>query len=420
MKIKETKFSGMKVFFIPTTKFKGITVSVRLNRKNFEKEIEKRSLLPFLLHSGSEKYPLRKLLARHLKEINATDFFINSSRIGLINSINISLTLPHHDFIKLNDIYENCFAALNQFIFHPNVSDNKFSDEILNENKRLLIEKIEATYNNKTKYSMQRLYEIMYQGEIPFLTKESIEKIKNITGEGMYDYWQDVIKNDSVEVYVIGDVLETEFIKLIKKYLPFKNNLKELEGIYKNKKKIEKVKEISETQNVSQAKLNIGYRSNVNIDDEEFFAMNVFNAIFGGIPNSVLFTNIREKKSYCYSIYSKYDALVGNLIVHTGIDPDKKDKVIEVVDEELEKIINGDFSSELLEQAKLAIINSLKSSLDTYQGPINYYFRWSVAHKFINPDEYIKKINDVTFENVRGVAKKLIKDSVFFLTGGES
>ena len=77
-------------------------------------------------------------------------------------------------------------------------------------------------------------------------------------------------KNDSVEVYVIGDVLETEFIKLIKKYLPFKNNLKELEGIYKNKKKIEKVKEISETQNVSQAKLNIGYRSNVNIDDEEF------------------------------------------------------------------------------------------------------------------------------------------------------
>lgn len=86
----------------------------------------------------------------------------------------------------------------------------------------------------------------------------------------MYDYWQDVIKNDSVEVYVIGDVLETEFIKLIKKYLPFKNNLKELEGIYKNKKKIEKVKEISETQNVSQAKLNIGYRSNVNIDDEEF------------------------------------------------------------------------------------------------------------------------------------------------------
>lgn len=54
MKIKETKFSGMKVFFIPTTKFKGITVSVRLNRKNFEKEIEKRSLLPFLLHSGSE------------------------------------------------------------------------------------------------------------------------------------------------------------------------------------------------------------------------------------------------------------------------------------------------------------------------------------------------------------------------------
>ena len=67
-----------------------------------------------------------------------------------------------------------------------------------------------------------------------------------------------------------------------------------------------------------------------------------------------------------------------------------KDKVIEVVDEELEKIINGDFSSELLEQAKLAIINSLKSSLDTYQGPINYYFRWSVAHKFINQMSILK------------------------------
>ena len=64
--------------------------------------------------------------------------------------------------------------------------------------------------------------------------------------------------------------------------------------------KIEDEKEIIEKLDVKQGKLNIGFRTNIFYGDSEYFALQLFNGLFGGFSHSKLFINVREKASLAY------------------------------------------------------------------------------------------------------------------------
>ena len=66
----------------------------------------------------------------------------------------------------------------------------------------------------------------------------------------------------------------------------------------KERKTIHKVNEVVEVKDVSQAKLNIGYRTNTTGNDDDYYALMLMNAILGLYPNSLLFRNVREEQVY--------------------------------------------------------------------------------------------------------------------------
>ena len=52
------------------------------------------------------------------------------------------------------------------------------------------------------------------------------------------------------------------------------------------------------------------------------------NALFGGTPLSLLFTNVREKASLAYYASSNIDAFRGAVMVQTGIESHQKERVL--------------------------------------------------------------------------------------------
>lgn len=48
-------------------------------------------------------------------------------------------------------------------------------------------------------------------------------------------------------------------------------------------------------QELKQSKLHIGYRTFITYKDEDYFALQLFNGLFGGFSHSKLFVNVREK-----------------------------------------------------------------------------------------------------------------------------
>lgn len=106
----------------------------------------------------------------------------------------------------------------------------------------------------------------------------------------------------------------------------------------------------------------MGYQFTCQYGDKDYFALIVFNAMFGEFAHSVLFTEIREKEGLAYSISSQLNVFTGLLEVYAGIEKDNRNQAIRGISRELNNIKLGRFSSSLLNQTKKIIrMNALLS-----------------------------------------------------------
>ena len=77
------------------------------------------------------------------------------------------------------------------------------------------------------------------------------------------------------------------------------------------------VREKIEPRQSSQSILQLGYQFQCQYGDKDYFALIVFNAMFGEFAHSALFTTLREKEGLAYSISSQFDIFTGLLEVLT-------------------------------------------------------------------------------------------------------
>ena len=85
-------------------------------------------------------------------------------------------------------------------------------------------------------------------------------------------------------------------------------------------RKVKKVKDRCEKQDVAQCKLVMGFRTDAAQRDPEVMAARVAIALFGATPQSKLFLNVREKLSLCYYCAAKYDRIKGIMLVQSGVE----------------------------------------------------------------------------------------------------
>ena len=163
---------------------------------------------------------------------------------------------------------------------------------------------------------------------------------------------------------MVGDVKEAEVKSLANELLTFENRTaKKRESIEVQKK--DQVQEIKEEQDVKQGKLNIGYRTNIVYGDPDYFALQLFNGIFGGFSHSKLFINVREKASLAYYVSSRLESHKGLMMVMSGIDLKNYDQAVGIIRDQLEAMKKGDFSDQELVQTKAVIRNQILETIDT-------------------------------------------------------
>jgi predicted Zn-dependent peptidase len=136
---------------------------------------------------------------------------------------------------------------------------------------------------------------------------------------------------------------------------------------------------------------------------ESRFALAVLNTILGGNMSSRLFQAIREKRGLAYSVYSFLSSFTdtGLLGICVGTDPQKVNKVLEVISNEIEKIGNGEISEEELRMAKEHLAGGIllgAENLDVRMMRLakNEY----IFGRYIEYDEVIERLERVTIDEV--------------------
>ena len=134
----------------------------------------------------------------------------------------------------------------------------------------------------------------------------------------------------------------------------------------------------------------------------------------------MLFQNIREKHSLCYSIFTNLISFDGAMILSTGIEHTNIEKTLQLIDEQLEKCRNGEYDDELIVTTKRMLINGLKAGMDSMNGVLSYTYNNCLLNREYSIDENIEQIKKVSREDLNSVFEKMKKLNTFVLTGVDS
>lgn len=421
-----TKKQGFNLHIIPSEKFKTINFVVKFKAPLSRETISKRALLPYVLRQGTKNYPTEQKLQLKLDNLYGAVLSMDGSKKGNNHIISIRLEIANDKFIQNeSSLVDEAITLLREIIFTPNANDNKFNEAIFNRERNILIQKINALIDDKMRYANTRLIDEMCKDEIYGLRVHGYEQdLESLTAESLYTYYQTLLLEDEIELYVLGDI-EPSTIEENIVSLPFKNNTKNTPHtkIKQEKKiKIEKPQTIIEKQDVQQANLQFGYRTNCTFRDEQYFALQVFNGLFGGFPNSKLFINVREKNSLAYYAASRVESHKGLLLVLSGIDIKDYKQAREIIELQMTAMKNGDFTENEINETKELIINQLLETLDNPQGIIELLYQQVAANTTLSPEELIEGIKQVTKEDILQVAYQIEEDTVYLLTneGGQT
>lgn len=406
-----------KLHLIKTDKFKSITVKVSFHRVIKKNEITIRNILSDMFMQSSKKYNSKRELTIKAQDLYAAGLRTTNSRLG--NYINTDFYLT-----VLNDKYteDGNFASslefLSEIMFNPDVENGKFNEEKLDIVKSTCRSALNSIKEDASNYSLIRMAEAFGEGEpISYRMMGYLEDLDNITGTSLYEFYLDMIKNDFVDIFVIGDISIKETTDLIKKYFKF-DILKKLKMPFMVEEKKPRRSKLVFNEEIdnTQSKLAIGCRINGLSEYERNYPLTLFNVIFGGCSDSKLFKEVREDNSLCYTIYSITNKLDNVLLIRAGIDKENYKKTVSLIEKNLKDMCNGKFDETDILMAKEYYNTALEEIEDSQSKIINNY----LMMELINTDDIDvkrEKMSKVTKSEIVKVAKKVTIDTIFCLEG---
>ncbi len=409
--------NGISLHTVPTSKFKTNTIVLKLLAPLNEKDVTYRAILPYVLQRGTKNFPTSTQLRQHLDELYGATLHVDLSKKGENHIISFRMEVANEKFLSdSSPLLEKALQLLADILLNPLIENNAFQEEIVLQEKRTLKQRIQSVYDDKMRYSNLRLVQEMCKNEPYALhVNGELKHIEGITSQSLFEYYQNILQQDQIDLYVVGDINQEEVEGYVKTHFSLNNNAQRLANSNEKREIVEN--EVIEEQDVKQGKLNIGYRTNSTYRDEDYYALQVFNGIFGGFSHSKLFVNVREKASLAYYAASRVESHKGLLMVMSGVEVQNYEKAVSIIKEQMIAMKNGDFTEEEFEQTKAVIQNQLLETIDTAYGIVEIVYHNVIASMNRSFEDYLEGIEKVTKEEVVKVANKIELDTIYFLKG---
>lgn len=417
----EEKVGGLNLHMVPTTKYKTNTIVLKMKAPLTQDNVTQRALLPYVLQSGTEKLSSTMQIRTFLDECYGATLHVDLSKKGEYQIITFAIDIANEKFLSdQTPLLEKAISLLGDVLLSPVKENGVFKIDIVEKEKRSLSQRIQAVNDDKMRYANLRLIQEMCKDEPYHLhVNGELEDVEGITAESLYKYYKSAVENDEIDLYVVGDIQTNEVTSLVKQFFQITDRPKLARGLENVDVEVKEVKKVFDEEDVKQGKLNIGYRTYTTYQDKDYYALQVFNGVFGGFSHSKLFINVREKASLAYYAASRYESHKGLLLIMSGIEFENYEQAVKIITEQMQAMKQGEFSEEELEQTKAVILNQLLETLDTSRGLIEILYQEVVAN-FSRPfTDWFEGIKGVSKEEVISVSEKLKLDTVYFLKGKE-
>lgn len=416
-KEKEIK-KGIKLHEIQTDKFKTNLIAVFLTLPITKENVTKDALISAVLRRGSKNMQTLAQISKDMEEMYGASFDCGIDKTGDNHVLKFYIETINDNYIPQKDanMLKTAVEKLIEIIFNPLLENGEFKQEYVNQEKENIKRIINGKADNKARYAFDRCLEEMYQDKPYGLYKYGyIEDLDGITAKSLYEYYNKMISECKIDIFVSGNI--DEVTEIVTK----NENIEKLQErnpqyiVNKIEKKEEvQEKEIIEEMDVTQGKIVIGL--DLQLDNEnQMYDVVVYNAILGGTANSKMFQEVREKASLAYTAGSNYIRYKSNIFIKCGIEIKNYPKAMEIIKKQLEDMKNGVFTDEDMKNAKKGIISVIKSIDDEQDTQITYLFGHELTNITTTEEEYMEKIEKVTKEDIIKIAKSITINTIYFL-----
>lgn len=416
MDYESINMGAYNLHVIKTTKFKTVTVEVNFREKLDRELITMRNLLKAVLLNSNKTFPNERNLIKETENLYDLKLVSSNTRIGNYSNLSFKIRFINEKYTE-KSMNEYSIAFLMDVIFNPNIENNKFIDDVLNNCKKKLEKNIKSLSDNKLKYTLFKLLDTTKEKPYSYNSYGYLEDINKINTSNLYEYYKKVINDNYVDVFVVGDVNTDQIKEIFKKYFKVNTFKKEKNDILVSELKArQRIKKVVEKDKANQSQLTILCTLNDLDEFERKYTLLVYNELLGGSSNSLLFENVREKNSYAYYINASGKAYDNILMIYSGIEPGNSDNVLKLIKNTFRDVTKGKFDDKLLESSKETIISSIKASKDSPAGIINTYY----AKKLVNSlsfEERIENVSKVTKDDIVKLSKKINMHTVYLLEG---
>lgn len=417
---KKMEKNGIHFHFIPTNKFKTVNMVIKCKTTLDKETVTKRALLPYVLEKATQNYPNEKALMKALDELYGADLSISGAKRGDSHVLTFRLEVANDKFLAHeNNIIGEAFQLLHEILYKPYTEDGVFSEKIVAREKTNLKNNLISIYDDKLVYANMRLIDHMCENERFSIHKSGyIEDLPAITAAALFECYQQVLAEDDIDIYITGDIntadLEAQAEHIFHLQANPQHQVTKKEKITKRTPNT-----VIETQDIQQAKLHMGFRTDVTYEHPDYFALQVFNGMFGGFPSSKLFTEVREKESLAYYVASQIESYKGFIFVFSGIAPASFQQTKKIILQQKQAMDEGEFTEAQTEEAKALLVSGVKETLDNAQGIVEMFYERIINGLKRTPEEYIAGIAQVTKEDVKRVSKGVYLDTAYLLTSEE-
>jgi zinc protease len=288
------------------------------------------------------------------------------------------------------------------------VKNPVFQDEELEKEKNILLAEIKKNKDSMADYPIDLFYQTIFPHHPYGLNSLGESKALNSLTRGeVVDWYNRFFGANNILIVAVGD-FDSEKLKeeLNKNFRDFeKVEIPAPEIIEVKSKEEEKI--MVEDRAKSQTAQALGFVT-CSYQDDDLYPLKLLQAIASG-GGGRFFNELREKRSLAYTVYGNNDSWgkAGVFYAYIATSPEKEEDSRQGLLNEFYKFKSALVDDHEIETAKRYITGMYQILLETNSALVKQYAKAQLLGRGIEEvEKYSQKINRVTKEQIRDVAKK--------------
>lgn len=397
---KDVLENGLRVITVPMPSMESATVTVWVGVGARYETRPMGGISHFLEHmvfKGGRKYRTPAAVSEAIDNIGAGN---NAATSEEYTYYYVKASTKHMD---------RAMDVLSDTVLTPHLSKKDLDTE-----RGVILQEISRAEDDPKRYIWDVFFDVYY-GDTPFGrgVLGDRKNVKSITREQMRGYHDEHYKARNMLVSVAGGVDRKEILELINGYFGELGSGEESKFEPFKKETDVRVKVRNEKR--EQANIMVGFRGN-KYGEKTRYAEALLDAILSGGMSSRLFTEVREKRGLCYSVFSSSDSYRDNglYVGYVGTSPGKAEEAIRVMMNEFYKLSTKKhgITKKEFRKAKEYIKGHMALGLESTSAVGRFFaFEELMTGKMRSVDEVYEKIEKTTIDEVLDVARKIFVPS---------